>query len=50
MIMDLQVSSVDFTQIYQLGTLIIGFGGLILGIISLNRTIKKDKQRNKKRY
>ena len=49
--MDLNITSMDFTQIYQLSMMIIGFGGLILGIVSLVRTIKKDKYyRNKKRF
>ena len=49
--MDLKITSMDFTQIYQLSMMIIGFGGLILGIISLNGNVKREKYyRNKKRY
>ena len=42
--MDLQITNIDFTYIYQVSMMIIGFGGLILGIITLNRNIKKEKQ------
>ena len=43
--MDLQITSMDFTQIYQLSMIIVGFGGLILGWTSLIRNIKKEKLR-----
>ena len=37
----------DFEIIYKLGMLIIGFGGLILGCMTLIRSIKKEKLVNK---
>ena len=46
--MNLEITSVDFTQVYQFCMIIIGFGGLVLGTITLTRNIKKDKKRKKK--
>ena len=46
--MDLQITSIDFTQIYQMCMIIIGFGGLVLGAITLKRNINKDKKRYRK--
>ena len=37
----------DFEIIYKLGMLIIGFGGLILGSITLIRSAKKEWRNNK---
>ncbi len=38
----------DFEIIYKLGMLIIGFGGLVLGSITLVRSVKKERRYNKK--
>ena len=46
--MNLEITSVDFTQVYQLCMIIIGFGGLVLGTITLTRQLKKDKKRKYK--
>ena len=33
----------NFELVYKLGMLIIGFGGFILGLISLIRSVKKER-------
>ncbi len=40
----------NLNDLYQLLMIIVGFGGLILGWLTLIRTIKKEKYKNKKRY
>jgi hypothetical protein len=40
----------NLNDLYQLSMIIVGFGGLILGWLTLIRTIKKEKHKNKKRY
>lgn len=44
----------NLEQIYQICTIIIGFGGLIVAYMSLMRSIKKDKHmrtcKHKKKY
>lgn len=38
----------DFEIIYKLGMLIIGFGGIVLGSITLIRSAKRERRYNKK--
>lgn len=38
----------NLNDLYQLSMIIVGFGGLILGWLTLIRQIKKDKQRKYK--
>lgn len=37
----------DFELFYKFGMLIIGFGGLVLGSITLIRSVKKERRKNK---
>ncbi|MBO5850952.1 MAG: hypothetical protein J6R29_01305 [Clostridia bacterium] len=39
----------DFEIIYKLGMLIIGFGGLVLGFITLIRSVKRERRNNIKK-
>ncbi len=38
----------NFELIYKLGMLVIGFGGLVLGLITLIRSVKKERLKKSK--
>ena len=40
----MEIDLTNLNDVYHLSMIIIGFGGLILGYLTLMRLIKKDKQ------